>query len=397
MSRILVTDAELRSALAMVRSLGRRHEVFVAASARGSLAAASRFAAGERWVPSPRADCAGFRAAVEELAAGEAIDVVVPVSDAACRALLGEAPRPGGARLAAPSREAYERLSHKGDAARLAAAAGLGVPEGGEATSFEEALAIARGLGWPVIVKPVRSVEPGSGGTLRSRGVVRAENETALHGAWERAVAPGSALVQAVVPGRGEGLFLLRWEGRTRAVFAHRRLREKPPSGGVGVLCESIAVDPRLREQVEAILDACGFSGLAMAELRSDGRTRWLMEFNARPWGSLQLAVDAGVDFPALLVEAVLGSPPGPVPRFAAGVRSRWLLGDLDHALALARGARGFDGRSGVGAALSVLLRPAGPHCRWDNPRRGDLRPFARELRDWLRASFASGDRGQTA
>lgn len=391
MSRILVTDGELRAALAAVRSLGRRHRVVVMSSRARSLAAASRGAALERLAPSPLQHPNGFRAAVGKIAEREAIDVVLPVSDAACRALLAGASRAGPTRLAAPSYEAYERLSHKGEVATLAAAVGLAVPEGGVAGSLGDALAIARDVGWPVIVKPVRSVECDREGAMRRRGVCFAEEETALRAVWERTVAPGAALVQTVVPGRGEGLFVLRWEGRTRAVFAHRRLREKPPAGGVSVLCESVAVDPRVREQVEAILDACSFSGLAMAELRSDGKTCWLMEFNARLWGSLQLALDAGVDFPSLLVEAVLGEPPRPAPPFAVGVRSRWLLGDLDHAIALARGARRNDGRSGIGAALSVLLRPAGPQCRWENPRRGDLRPFARELRDWLRGSLARG------
>ncbi|MCC6641419.1 MAG: ATP-grasp domain-containing protein [Deltaproteobacteria bacterium] len=394
MTSVLVTDGEQRAALAAVRSLGQRRRVVVLASAPPCLAAGSRFAAAEHRGAAPLVAPVEFRSAVEDVVARERIDVVLPVSDAACRALLGAELRLGATRLAGPSRAAYERLSHKGEAARLAARVGLAVPEGAEAASLDDALAIARSLGWPLIVKPVRSVDAEADGTLRSCGVARAGDEAALREVWERVVGGGSALVQALVPGRGEGLFVLRWEGCTRAVFAHRRLREKPPAGGASVLCESIAVDPRLRAQVEAVLDACSFSGVAMAELRSDGRTRWLMEFNARLWGSLQLAIDAGVDFPALLVDAVLGEPAPPLPRYQPGIRSRWLLGDLDHALALARGARDDSGHAGIGAALSVLLRPSGPRCRWENPRRGDLRPFAREVRDWLRASLtASGSR----
>lgn len=386
LSRILVTDGELRAALAAVRSLGSRHRVCVGASAARSLAGASRFAAAEVLLPAPLADPAGFRAALADRVVREQIDVVLPVSDASCRALLAAPVALGRALLAAPTAAAYERLSHKGEVARLAASVGLGVPEGGEAGSADEALDLARRLGWPVIVKPVLSVETGAGPALRKRGVLRATSEAALRRAWESVVTPGRALVQAVVPGSGEGLFVLRWEGRTRAVFAHRRLREKPPAGGTSVLCESIAADSRLLGQVEAILDACAFSGVAMAELRSDGKHRWLIEFNARLWGSLQLALDAGVDFPGLLVGAVLGEAAAPPPAYPTGLRSRWLLGDLDHAIALARGARSTAERSGVAAALGVLLRPAGPRCRWENPRRGDVRPFFRELRDWLGA-----------
>ena len=48
------------------------------------------------------------------------------------------------------------------------------------------------------------------------------------------------------------------------------------------------------------------YSGLAMVEFRRgpDG-VGYLMEVNGRVWGSLPLAVRAGMDFPALLVDDV--------------------------------------------------------------------------------------------
>ncbi len=73
---------------------------------------------------------------------------------------------------------------------------------------------------------------------------------------------------------------------------------------------ESIALDPGRLRQVEALLEALDFEGPVMAEFRTDGVDCWLIELNARLWGSLQLAVDAGVDFPRLLVGAALGETP---------------------------------------------------------------------------------------
>src|SRR5262249_54023142 len=49
-------------------------------------------------------------------------------------------------------------------------------------------------------------------------------------------------------------------------------------------------------------------------------------------WGSLQLAIDAGVDFPYLLYQLATGQPiQVPINGYRSGVKSRWLLGDLDH------------------------------------------------------------------
>jgi hypothetical protein len=69
-------------------------------------------------------------------------------------------------------------------------------------------------------------------------------------------------------------------------------------------------------------------------------------------------------------------------------VRSRWLLGDVDHAIALAKGRAGADGRAGVAAALRVLLGSSGERCRFEVLRRDDARPFVYELRRWLASAL---------
>ena len=53
------------------------------------------------------------------------------------------------------------------------------------------------------------------------------------------------------------------------------------------------------------------------------------MEINGRFWGSLQLAIDAGVDFPALLVQSTKTQLTKNY-NYKLGVKNRWLLGDID-------------------------------------------------------------------
>jgi predicted ATP-grasp superfamily ATP-dependent carboligase len=137
-------------------------------------------------------------------------------------------------------------------------------------------------------------------------------------------------LIQELISGQGQGIFGLYDHGAPLAFFAHRRLREKPPSGGVSVLSESIAVDPVQREMAHSILGAVGWHGVAMVEFKvtPDG-TPYLIEVNGRFWGSLQLAIDAGVDFPWLLYQLAVESPVDPMNGYAIGVKWRWLLGDF--------------------------------------------------------------------
>jgi predicted ATP-grasp superfamily ATP-dependent carboligase len=175
------------------------------------------------------------------------------------------------------------------------------------------------------------------------------------------------------------GIFLLVWRGETRAVFSHRRIREKPPAGGVSVYRESIAADPGLVARSRALLDRFDWQGVAMIEFKVDQATGtpYLMEINGRFWGSLQLAVDAGVDFPALLVALARGESPPPFPGYRTGIRSRWWLGDVDHLLArLTKSASelalppGSPGRLRALLHFLTLWRPGDRSevCRWSDP-----------------------------
>ena len=91
------------------------------------------------------------------------------------------------------------------------------------------------------------------------------------------------------------------------------------------------------------LLGPLGWHGVAMLEFKQDAAHRevFLIEVNGRFWGSLQLAIAAGVDFPYLTYQLAVGERPS-VPRaLPVGVKNRWLLGDLDHLL-----IRLFDGRA---------------------------------------------------
>ena len=88
--------------------------------------------------------------------------------------------------------------------------------------------------------------------------------------------------------------------GHPRARFAHRRIHEVPHTGGVSSFRESVRL-PDIEAHALSVLRRIGWNGVAMLEYRRDARTGdfRLLELNARFWGSLHLALAAGVDFPA--------------------------------------------------------------------------------------------------
>ena len=116
-----------------------------------------------------------------------------------------------------------------------------------------------------------------------------------------------------------------------------------------------------------------------MIECKRDPATgrHVIMEVNGRLWGSLQLAIDAGVDFPLLLARCALGLVVPPVHKYRVGIRSRWFWGDVDHLYArLRRSAAELHLENGAPSRVAVIadflrIRPGRDHCevwRWLDP-----------------------------
>jgi predicted ATP-grasp superfamily ATP-dependent carboligase len=384
---VLVTDGEQRSALAVVRSLARAgHRVSVAARGPRSLAGASRGATARIVAPDPLADPNGFVEVIAAYAAAHDIGVVIPTTEAAALAVLGERDR----LPAIPMSDLadFRALSDKAALREHAATHGIAFPPQCEARDAGEARRMD--LQYPIVLKPARSVGEWNGERVKL-GVRHASNREQLERHLsELPPAAYPLLLQRRIVGPGVGVFLLMWDGVPIATFMHRRIREKPPSGGVSVYAESIAPDVELITRAARLLHGFGWQGVAMVELKIDASsgTPYLMEINGRLWGSLQLAIDAGVDFPALLVERALGRAARGPDVWRVGVRGRWWWGDVDHLVARLRHA---DATLALppdapprGRALLEFARTFAPDQVF---RLGDPAPFLLESARWLMRS----------
>jgi predicted ATP-grasp superfamily ATP-dependent carboligase len=130
-------------------------------------------------------------------------------------------------------------------------------------------------------------------------------------------------VIQGYVDGVGVGAFLASWNNRPLAEFMHRRIHEVPHTGGASSYRESWRHEKILSNARRLMTQLC-WEGVGMFEYRWNPKTDrfYLMEFNARFWGSLHLALFAGVDFPRLLADAFFGHPSSPVVCYPA-TRSR--------------------------------------------------------------------------
>ena len=394
-ARILVLDANQRSALAITRSLGRLAGVTVltADTTRRALAGASRFSSRYLQYPSPADRPEAFIDWLEETVEREAITHLFPATEVSSYTCLMHRERLGTCKLPFAELATVRELADKCRLMELAQE--LGVPHPPSQRIEDPRSLDPDTLGpYPLVLKPCFSQIWVNQAWLGSSVHIAESPEDFRRLTQTRAyLREHPFLVQRFIPGTGAGVFALYWEGETIAFFAHRRLREKPPTGGVSTLSESAAPDPRLLDLSRRLLDRAQWHGVAMVEFRvTPAGEPYLMEVNPRFWGSLQLAIDCGIDFPRLLFELSEGCTPAVPTHYPTGRRLRWLLGDLDSLYLYLRDRDQYRTREKL-ARILAFLRPGFGRTRHEVNRLGDLGPARFELMQYLRDLLRSRQR----
>ena len=393
--RVLVTDSDTRAALAATRSLARSgHEVITAGERCTSLSSVSRYSSGFVSYPSPMSEPNGFIVAMDTAINKFAIDVVLPMTEVTTLLLTEHRDRTGlPCALPFSSFSSISRASDKAEMVELARDLGVPAPKTIVVRTPEEARATIPNLEFPIVIKPARSRVRTADG-WRSACVSYAAGSGDLESRLRQlhpAVFP--VLLQEKIIGSGVGLFACYNRGQPIAYFSHRRLREKPPSGGVSVLSESTPLNPVAVDYATRMLDRLSWHGVAMVEFKRDDRDGQLrlMEINSRFWGSLNLAIKSGVDFPSIAVRLAGGMEQPPLPPYRIGVRNRWLLGDLDALLSVLLHRRGgMNLPPGFPPRLRLawdFMHLWGRDLHYEIWSLSDPRPGMLEIGRWLRGS----------
>jgi predicted ATP-grasp superfamily ATP-dependent carboligase len=303
MASIAVTDAELRHALNIIRSVGKEDDVTAFGRANFSTGFFSRFTKDKKvFKDYGELELKNF-------------DACFLVTDAANE--FGIRKRLKNALI--PGKKNWERFRDKGETFKLARKLGVPMPKTWIMKSY------ADDWDYPVRLKPTRS----SG----SRGSRRIESK------WEmKQVAPallekyGKLLVQEDVKKKTTvGVELLYNRGKLRAVFQHKRIREYPTSGGPSTMRVSVKYR-KTRELAEKLMKKTKWHGVAMVEFGITSKGPVLFEVNPRWWGSLALAIKSGVNFPKLYRDIIVEGDVEPVTKYRTGVVCKYLLfGDMQH------------------------------------------------------------------
>lgn len=108
-------------------------------------------------------------------------------------------------------------------------------------------------------------------------------------------------IIQTKISGKGRGFFSVSKKGECSSFFQHERIREFPITGGRSVAAKSI-YDKKLSKIGKSIIKKLRWNGVMMLEFKYYNNDYYLIEANPKFWGSLDLAVASGVNFPTDLI-----------------------------------------------------------------------------------------------
>ena len=319
----IVTDTHTRTSVAGLRGLGRTGlDVLAIGPDRTAAGLWSRYAAGRAEAPLPSAGRTDFTELIARLAVRHGPLVVYPGRETSIDAVLDARPQlPPAAVLPYPGREPLALLRDKGALATLSADAGMTAPRilfDGAAGELPAGSLPAR-----CVVKPARP--GGAAGSARIVG-----SRTALAELASSLPARERIIVQEHLGGPLAAIaVVLARDGRLAARFQQRALRIWPAAAGISAAAVSVAPDERLVASVTRMLRAAGYWGLAQVQFLESPRGPAVIDVNPRFYGSLPLALAAGVNLPAEWHNVTLGKRQAEPRPYRQGVRYRWLEADI--------------------------------------------------------------------
>lgn len=338
--RVLILDADMVPALTISRSLSRRHCIVdIACHVAKPLCSFSNAVNACFHYPDPLAATEAFVTWLLEHSRNNQYELIIPVTERTLVALSKRRDSFRHVNIVMPDLNSLEIALDKSQTLQLADRVGVPRPRGVSLESLEQLAQLKESLKFPLVLKPSRSIGSAEGGASHLQ-VSYAFDGNELEAGCVHALRFGPVLLQEFFPGIGVGIELIARKGEILYAFQHRRIHEVPLTGGGSSLRKSEPVIPQLLEASRRLIAALQWNGVAMVEFKLDPVSQefCLMEINGRFWGSLPLAVAAGADFPAMLLEMQLEGTVSHPQAYTNNVYCRLLSRDLHWYEAVLRG-----------------------------------------------------------
>jgi len=341
--KILIPETLQRNVLSAVRSLGRAgHRITLALPVEpGRLRLRARFASRyvERvvFIQSPHLSPSGYVRDLLELVADGHFDVLLPFTHAGVLPVsYHKEALSAYVRIPIADYTVLRQAHDKLETVHIAQRVGVLTPVTFHPASRDELLSLREHVPFPCLVKARQGC--GVGTTIRF-----AKNFEELVAGYDEidgqvSVPPvndySHPIIQEYVPGQIHDAVFLYSRGECKAALTQERVITYPVQGGVGAVNRTTD-DPLVRKLGQTLLDAMGWHGPAQVEFRLDPRDgqHKLLEINPKFWGTLPLAIVAGIDFARMSCELAYHGDLESAFDYRVGITYRWLFSGELYAL----------------------------------------------------------------
>ena len=328
-STVLITNYSNKNALAAVRDIGSKDVTVHTCGppTRNKVASLSVYSSGYSTYTSPNKDVNSFLTDIRRILSTKEYDMIIPIGvDTTIPISNHKKELCKYTQIPVADYEILEKAHDKYKTIEIARSLGIPVPE----TSIMSTESIeAKSFEYPFVIKARKGASGSGTRYITSENdfykVVREFNQKKSDTIrdYER------PMIQKFIPGDLMDVCVLFNKGHPRAALAQRRVITYPPSGGVGIVNETVN-DPESIELALRLLEKMKWHGVAQVEFKKDreGIPR-LMEINPKFWGTLELSIAAGLHFPYMLYKMTMDGDIEPNFRYESNLQIWWLFAHL--------------------------------------------------------------------
>jgi len=328
--KVLILGSNDRSVLATVRSLGREGcKVDVFGLSQHSVVSHSKYIDKYYFLDTDIVD--ELRLHILELLSNGKYELIVPCNDVFCQLIDGDIDSyERFAKVSLPGKSLFKVLSDKQLLINVSNKLKILTPEtkiinkGSQVNDL-----LVSEITFPVYAKPRYSVLIYQG-RIQTTHVRKLHNSEQLLKYLSDYLGRVDVLVQNTVPGFGKSAYIFAVEGKVISISCQTRLHE-PKNGGGSSYRSTCKVDRYILESSIRLVSHYGWTGPIMIEYKYDSESNnyYIMEINARLWGSLALTINSGHNIPKYIYEYFFcGTVPKP-NKPIVGITQRHLVKDI--------------------------------------------------------------------
>jgi predicted ATP-grasp superfamily ATP-dependent carboligase len=327
---ILVTDSTYKHSLGIIRQLGKDgYKPYILSFQKSSLCSYSRYTNKELLISTSYS-----KEELVELCQNYDINLIILVGTDSFKKIVPwkQFLEENNIKIISVEKDILDIAFSKKETYALAEEVGVPIPKTFYPKSFAEIETLKKQITFPCVIKGLYEV----GGNIVDYAYNEKELSVKYIAVCEKYNLKEDELpmIQEYITDDGCAFFAVYNHGKCGYTFQHKRVREYPVSGGASVCAESYKNDKVLKYG-KKILDYLQWHGVAMVEFKLNSKGEpILMEINPKFWGSTDLVLEAGVNFPKALIDIYLEKEIPYSDNYKIPLKYHWLLdGEIKHAI----------------------------------------------------------------